>query len=87
MSQESPNSTYRGNMICIKFSYDFQIILPIEDGKALLELLSKAEIFKEEYKKEPSIEPMDKSIDVKFLARTTYERLKLSFLRIDDESD
>ncbi|AGF88357.1 hypothetical protein SP076_00130 [Salmonella phage FSL SP-076] len=84
---ESPNATYRGNMMCIKFSYDFQIVLPIEDGKALLELLSKAEIFRDEYKKDPYIEPMDKSIDVRFLARTKYEFLKLAFLRTENESD
>ncbi|AIX12399.1 hypothetical protein CPT_Pollock40 [Escherichia phage Pollock] len=81
---DSSNNTYRGNMMCIKFSYDFKIILPIEDGKALLELLSKAELFKEEYQKEPHIEPMDKDIDIRFLARTTYERLKLNFLRSDN---
>jgi hypothetical protein len=87
MAEQSPNSSYRGNMMCIQLSYDFQIILPIEDGKALLDLLSKAEVFKEEYKKEPSIEQMDKTIPIRFIARTIYERLKLSFMRTDDESD
>ena len=84
---ESPNATYRGNMMCIKFSYDFQIVLPIEDGKALLELLSKAEIYREEYNKDPFIEPMDKSLDIKFIARSKYELLKLAFLRTENESD
>ena len=84
---ESQNSVYRGNMMCIRFNYDFQIVLPVEDGKALLELLSKAEIFREEYNKEPFIEPMDKSIDVRFIARSKYELLKLAFLRTENESN
>ena len=84
---ESPNATYRGNMMCINFSYDFKIVLPIEDGKALLELLSKAEIYREEYSKDPFIEPMDKSLDIKFIARSKYELLKLAFLRTENESD
>jgi len=84
---ESINNTYRGNMMCIQFSYDFKIVLPVEDGKALLELLSKAEIFREEYNKEPLIEPMDKSIDIRFIARSKYELLKLAFLRTENESN
>lgn len=88
MSEESPNKSYRGNMMCVQFSYDFKIILPIEDGKALLELLSRAELYVSEYRGPERIEPMDKDIQVKFIARTKYELLKLAFMRHeDDKSD
>lgn len=84
MSEESPNKSYRGNMMCIQFSYDFQIILPIEDGKALLELLSKAELFISKYQESDRVEPMDKDLHIRFVARTKYELLKLAFMRQED---
>ncbi len=83
MPEVPVNGTYRGNMVCIKFSYDFEIILPLEDANALLQILGKAEIFKSNYPNDPYVEPMNKEISVRFLARTVYERLKLNFLRND----
>ncbi len=83
MSEEPVNGTYRGNMVCVRFSYDFSIILPLEDANALLAILGKAEFFKENYPNDPVIEPMNKEIQVRLIARTVYERLKLNFLRND----
>ena len=87
MEHQPVNKHYRGNMMVIKFSYDSSIILPIEDGQALLSLLSNAESYKRDYDKDPIITSMDMDFEISFIARTTYERCKLGFLEIPNGTD
>ena len=71
---------YRGNMMILKFSYDFEVIVPMEVGAAILGMLSKAELFQDQYGKEKMIKPMDKNITVGLMSISEYEKLKLSFI-------
>lgn len=87
MAQESPNRTYRGNMMVIQFGYDNAIVLPMEDGQALLTLMANAESYRKDYGKDPVIEPMSKDLTITFIARTIYERCKLGFLEITNGTD
>lgn len=82
MVQDSPNRAYRGNMMVIEFGYSSNVIMPIEEGQALLSLMANAESYKKDYGKDPEISPLDMELRVTFLARTTYERCKLGFLEI-----
>lgn len=71
---------YRGNMMVIKFSYDFEVIVPIDIGGQIISLLSNAEMFSSRYKEEEMVKPMDKELAIRLLAATEYEKLKLSFI-------
>ena len=75
-----PPREYRGNMMVIKLSYDFEIIVPMDIGGQILALLGKAELYSASYKQEAMIRPMDKDLTISLLATTEYERLKLSFI-------
>lgn len=78
--KQEVHKTYRGNMMCLKFGYDFSVILPVDKATEVLRMLSDAELYVDKYGENAQILPMNKDISIHLLAVTEYELLKIKQL-------
>ena len=67
------------NYIVVEISYDKKLVLPYEDGIALLNALSKAEQLNKEYGKPTTITGIGNGIlSCNLLPQTDYQRIKIA---------
>lgn len=69
------------NMMIIKISWNSQLVVPYEDGMVLMAALKNAEVYGDDYGKNPSITPMPSdSFRSSILAAEFYEDIKVAQL-------
>ena len=70
----------------INIGYDSKLVLPCEDGVALMNVLNKAEIYKAEYKEPVRISDItEESIRISIIGAQEYAEAKLSRTLLDQQ--
>lgn len=69
------------NYMIIKISWNSQLVVPYEDGLAVMAALKNAEVYNDDYGKDPMITPMPhESFRSSILAPEFYEDIKVAQL-------
>lgn len=78
---KASNKEQRCNYLQITFSYGNSVLLPHDQGVALLECMNHAEQFKSPYNENPTIVPMERDyLEVRQMSQLEYEQIKIAAL-------
>lgn len=73
--------------IVVRLGYSNQLILPVDDGLALVRALGRAWKLVEEYKKPPKITDWDDDIRIKYMPRQEFNEIRMAQILEEEEPD
>lgn len=81
LKQVTTKRDARNNFLTVNFGYHLKLVLPFNDGMALIKALENAEQLKDPYASVPQMDPLDKSsVEFGYMAQEDYRRYKIANL-------